>query len=275
MIMPVLFRLGRIVNSLLVRLGVRIVAVDPGTRRTFAEGQLLRALTNMSSLYNRLVFKSGDAVAEDSLAILSGSMYTEFGTGLYLIHYLRRSLTLEGDVCEFGVGQGMISALLANEIKNTGRNIWLFDSFEGLGKPSEKDILIVDLLKLGPAEAYRGKMSFPESMVRARLSGIRFPPDRVRIVRGFIENTISGPALPRKVCFAYVDFDFYDPVRIALSFLDGVIQPGGFIIVDDYDFFSQGAKTAVDEFFSAKKERYSLVHPEKTGEHFCILCRKK
>jgi O-methyltransferase len=37
------------------------------------------------------------------------------------------------------------SALLANEIRSTERTLWLFDSFKGLGKPSEKDLLIDDI----------------------------------------------------------------------------------------------------------------------------------
>jgi O-methyltransferase len=66
-----------------------------------------------------------------------------------LIEYLHQSLPVEGDVCEFGVAQGAISAVLAHEIKNTNKNIWLFDSFEGLPEPSEKDILINDLFHFG------------------------------------------------------------------------------------------------------------------------------
>jgi len=101
---------------------------------------------------------------DDSLMLLSDSMYTAFGTGLYLTDYLHKSLALEGDVCEFGTGQGVISALLAHEIKDTDKNIWLFDSFEGFARPSEKDILIYDVLNLGSAEDYKGMMSFPEEM---------------------------------------------------------------------------------------------------------------
>jgi O-methyltransferase len=272
--MSVLFRLGRIVNPILVKFGFRIATVEAGSKRTFAENQLLKAVSNLGRVYDRLVFDGGLTVSEDSLLIISGSMYTEFGTGLYLMYYLRRSLSLDGDVCEFGVGQGVISSLLASEIKNTAKNIWLFDSFEGFAEPSEKDIIIREGRQMGSGENIKGKLAFPESMARARLSDIRFPPERTRIVKGFIEKTVSGPALPQKVCFAYVDFDFYEPTLTALGFLDKVIRPGGYIIVDDYNFFSQGAKTAVDEFFAARKERYSLLFPEKTGEHICILSRK-
>ena len=267
-------RLGRWVNAFLKRAGYKIVTVDPQFRRTFTEGQLLKALTELSAIYNRFVFEDRVKTDDESLTILSNSMYTRFGTGLYLIDYLHRSCTLEGDVCEFGVGQGVISSLMAYEIKDTDKNLWLFDSFEGFARPSEKDILLNDILCLGSVEAYPGGMSFPEETVRARLSDISFPRERVRIVPGFIEKTIQGPTLPETVCFAYVDFDFYEPILIALQFLDTVLKPGGFVIVDDYDFFTTGAKCAVDEFYESRSERYSRIFPTKTGETFCILYRK-
>ncbi|MFA5267305.1 MAG: TylF/MycF/NovP-related O-methyltransferase [Methanoregula sp.] len=272
--MSIKMKVGKIVNSFLMKTGYKIVTVDPKFRRTYAEGQLLKALKELSALHNKLIFNTELTTDEESLRLLSDSMYTRFSTGLYLIDYLHQSLILEGEVCEFGTGQGVISALLAYEIKNTKKNIWLFDSFEGFAKPSEKDILINDVFHLGSVEDYKGMMSFPEDMIRARLSAINFPLDRIRIIPGFIEKTIQGPKLPERVCFAYVDFDFYDPILIALDFLDTVIQPGGFIVIDDYNFFSKGAKTAADEFYDSRKERYFRIFPTKTGENFCILCRK-
>lgn len=266
-------RLGTIINSFLIKMGFKIVTIDQKSRRTFTEAQLIKALTELSETYNTFVFNKGLTSDDEFLNLLSKSMYTCFGTGLYLVDYLHQSLVLEGDVCEFGVGQGAVSALLAYEIKNTDKNIWLFDSFEGFDEPSEKDVLINDVLSLGSIELYKGMMSFPEKMIRARLSDINFPADRIRIVPGFIDKSIKGPNLPQKVCFAYVDFDFYEPILIALNFLDTVLQPGGFIIVDDYGYFSKGVKLAVDEFYDSRKEKYSIIFPI-TGATFCILCKK-
>ncbi len=58
--------------------------------------------------------------------------------------------------------------------------------------------------------------------------------------------------MPEKVSFAYVDFDFYEPIMIALNFLDKVTTSGAMIIVDDYDYFSTDSKIAVDEFVKRK-----------------------
>jgi O-methyltransferase len=185
--------------------------------------------------------------------------------------YLRKVIVLGGDICEFGVAQGATSALLAYEIKDTDKKIWLFDSFEGLPEPSEKDILIHDICGLGSMEAYKGEMSCPEDMVRARLADIGFPPDRTRIVPGFLEETIHNADLPQKVCFAYIDFALYEPTLVALQYLDKVLVQGGIIGIDDYDYFSKGVKTAVDEFYHSRKGDYEMIVPLKSAGPFCFL----
>jgi len=268
-------RLGRILNSFLGKFGYKIVTADPKSRRTFTEGQLLKALTELNAVYNHYVFGRELTVDTETLKLLSISMYTKFGTGLFLIDYLRQSLPLNGDVCEFGVGQGAISALLAQEIKRTDKIIWLFDLFDGFTESVKKDIPVRNAGSPGSVEGYKGEISFPADMVRTRLHDIHFPRDRIRIVPGFIEETIKGPMVPQTVCFAYVDLNYYEPVSIALRFLDDVLRPGGFIIVDDYDFFSQGVTAAVDEFFDRRKERYSVDFPDHIGKTFCVLSRKK
>jgi O-methyltransferase len=273
--MSVKMRLGEMINSFLIKFGYKIVAADPKTKRTYTDKRLLQELTELNAVYNRYVFDRELTIDEEGLKLLSISMYTKFGTGLWLVHYLRQSLVLEGDVCEFGVGQGAISALLAHEIQNTDKKIWLFDIFEGFTKQSKNDTRRSEPGKPGSIEGYDGAISFPEKMVRTRLRDLNFPHDRIRIVPGFIEKTINGPLLPRTVCFAYVDMNYYEPISVALRFLDEVLQPGGFIIVDDYDFLFQGVKTAVDEFFDSRKDRYTIDFPGIPKKTFCVLSRKK
>jgi len=168
------------------------------------------------------------------------------------------------------VAQGLTSALLAYEIKHTDKVLWLFDSFKGLPKPSPEDKLKDDIFNLGTIEAYEGTMSCPESMVRKRLAEIQFPEERVKIIPGFIEEAINTGPLPAKICFAYVDFDFYEPILTALEFLDKTLEVGGHIVVDDYNFFSTGAKTAVDTFLDGHN-KYEIYFPLSSAGKFCIL----
>lgn len=212
-------------------------------------------------------------VPEGRSELLAKLLGTQLSEAVYIINYLHQSLKLPGDVCEFGIAQGATSALLANEIRATDKLLWLFDSFEGLPKPTEKDALINDIFGLGTIEKYQGTMAYGVNEVLERLRAISYPPARVKIVPGFIENTISLVDLPDRVCFAYVDFDFYEPILIALNYLNKHLPKGGCIVVDDYGFFSSGAGAAVDEFLTAHPSQYDFVLPDKSAGHFAILSK--
>ncbi|MHC4947858.1 MAG: TylF/MycF/NovP-related O-methyltransferase [Planctomycetota bacterium] len=211
-----------------------------------------------------------DETRADLACKLLGTTVSE---GLYVLDHLRRSLDLPGDICEFGVAQGATSALIANEIRATDKSLWLFDTFAGLPKPTEEDVLIDDIFNLGSMDRYEGRMAHPVVSVRRRLDAIAFPPERVQIVPGMIEDTVKHETLPERVCFAYVDFDFYSGITVALEFLDSRLPAGGHVVVDDYGFFSAGAKQAVDEFVEARADRYELTVPHEFAGHFCMLRR--
>lgn len=199
---------------------------------------------------------------------------TQISEAFYVLTFLHRSLSRPGDVCEFGVAQGATSALLANEIRDTAKRLWLFDSFQGLPRPSAKDVLLDDIFNLGSMDRYAGTMACPVEQVRGRLANLGFPPDRVRIVPGFIEEVVRRGGLPEQVCFAYVDFDFYEPIRTALEVLDERLSVGGAVVVDDYGFFSAGAQAAVDEFVQAHPGRYEFTAPYPFAGAFAVLTRR-
>lgn len=203
--------------------------------------------------------------------LVSQLIGTQVCEAFYILSALNRALGLEGDICEFGVAQGATSALLANEIRESRKSLWLFDSFEGLPAPTAKDELIDDIFNLGTMAAYEGKMACSATEVRQRLDVIDFPSDRVVVVPGFIEETSKRARLPEQVCFAYIDFDFYEPILIALELIDSRLALGGTVIVDDYEFFSSGAKTAVAEFLDGRSGRYELTVPPTFAGHFCLL----
>ena len=210
------------------------------------------------------------------LARLLGTPPSE---AFFIVHALAKCKDVGGDVCEFGVAQGETSALIANEIQSGSKNLHLFDSFEGLPKPTEEDQLKDDIFSLGSMEAYTGTMSCPEDMVRARLRSISFPPQRIVIHKGFIDRVLNDDSnLPKKVSFAYVDFDFYEPLKLALDFLHRTTSIGSIIIVDDYDYFSTGAKTAVDEFLKENNSSaviYECLIPNTRYGYFAVLTRRR
>lgn len=212
---------------------------------------------------------------ERRIELMAKLIGTSASEAMYILEFLHKSSKLEGDVCEFGVAQGATSALLANEIRQTQKNLWLFDSFMGLPKPTDKDVLIDDIFSLGTIDKYEGAMSCQVNEVKSRLEDISFPFSRVKIIPGFIEDTINYSDLPDKVCFAYVDFDFYRPTSTALRFLNKRLLAGGFAIVDDYGFFTSGAKEAVDELIREYPGTYEMILPHKFAGQFCIIQKNK
>ncbi len=198
---------------------------------------------------------------------------TQLSEALHVVGHLNRAIHLEGDVCEFGIAQGATSALIANEIAGSDKTLWLFDSFEGLPMPTDRDVLIDDIFNLGSIEKYQGTMACGVEQVTDRLNSINFPFSRVKIIPGFIEETAKFTNLPPTICFAYVDFDFYEPIKIALELLDTRLSIGGLVMVDDYGFFSAGAQAAVDEFVASRKKRYSKEDSPGWASCFCVLRR--
>lgn len=232
---------------------------------------------NISQNYEKLFAeKYGNIPRNDKrICILKDLLGTPPSEAYFIISSIVKTKMIDGDVCEFGVAQGVTSQLIANEILNNETKILhLFDSFEGLSKPTSKDILKDDIFNLGTIEAYAGQMSLPEEMVLNRLNSIDFPQNRYIIHKGFIEELIiTKKQFPKYVSFAYVDFDFYEPIKIILEYLNNVTKIGAIIMVDDYDFFSTGVKIAVDEFIVKNKSKYNLFIPEKSFGCFAILTK--
>jgi hypothetical protein len=268
--------LGRTINALIkpagLRLGRAVEANGLAAGHVSAQSHL-RLIGEVEGIFRELL--SFELPPRDGRAeLLAQLIGTNVSEALYLLEHLQRSLRLEGDLCEFGVAQGATSALMANEIRETEKSLWLFDSFQGLPRPSEKDELIDDIFDLKSMDKYEGQMACPSDMVESRLRAISFPPSRVKVVPGFVEDTITRQPLPARVCFAYIDFDFYNPILVALRFLHGCLSPGGHVLVDDYGFFSAGAQAAVDEFLTEHRDAYEFTLPPKFAGHFCILRKR-
>lgn len=177
-------------------------------------------------------------------------------------------------MCELGCNEGHTSRLIARELLAVpGRTLWLYDSFEGLPEPTEKDRLIDDIAGRGSMAAYKGDMRAAEGQVRDKLAEVSFPAERTRIVKGWIDKTLASEQVPSQVAFAYLDFDFYEPIKIGLEFLSRTMPVGGFVVVDDYGFFSEGAQLAVDEFVDASHGQFVRHMPHPAAGKFCILER--
>ena len=236
---------------------------------------------NLAQAYERRLNEADGLIAENSLRVklLARLLGTPPSEAYFIVQALSRTRDVVGDVCEFGVAQGETSALIANEIRSSGVTFHLFDSFQGLPTPTEKDELRDDIFGLGSMASYKGAMSCPEDLVLSRLKAISFPDDRFVIHRGFVEDVLrTDRTLPERVRFAYLDFDLYQPTKVVLEFLHERGSVGSIVIVDDYDFFSTGVKSAVDEFIAEKNRdlpQYECSVPERLYGCFAVLVRSR
>jgi hypothetical protein len=202
--------------------------------------------------------------------LLSALLGTSQDEAQVIIAALAEVRELPGAVVEMGVAQGCTSALIANEIRDETTVLHLFDSFQGLPAPSERDVLKDDIFKLGSMAAYQSQMAVAQKHVESKLRAIGFSRGRVEIHAGLVENTLRNwDLLPSLVKFAYVDLDFYEGTKRALEFLDCACRPGAIVVVDDYDYFSTGVKTAADEFIARTAGMWTM----EVREFFAIMRR--
>jgi len=144
----------------------------------------------VEELYRRFVFP-GLPRDERRARLLHELIGTTIGEAIYIIQNLHEGLRVPGDVCEFRRGPSATSRLLASEIMSSDRNLWLFDSFEGLPAPGPQDKLINDIFSLGSMDKYKGMMASPEAEVRSKLDSISFPPARTKVKKGWVSDSIS------------------------------------------------------------------------------------
>lgn len=160
--------------------------------------------------------------------------------GLYRLARDVESNGIEGDIVECGTCNGGTAAVLgyAGLTGNTSRHLWLFDSFEGLPEP-----LPVDGKK---AQSFTGLCLGKVDSVEEVLRQTEVPKERVHIVKGWFQDTFPTVEIPR-IALLHIDADWYESVKVALERFYTHIQPGGYVVFDDYGFW-EGCRKAVDEF---------------------------
>jgi len=171
---------------------------------------------------------------------------------------------VNGDFVECGVWNGGSAAMLATAIKDAkNRHLWLFDSWEGLPKPTEHDIsYTAEQGKEGMALGY-------EERVRELLfHKLKLNCEMIHLVKGWFNDTLS---LHKKyigsIALLHLDCDWYSSVKCCLDELYDSITPGGFTFIDDYGHW-RGCKRATDEFMKERGLKVDLAKIDYTAVYF-------
>jgi O-methyltransferase len=169
-----------------------------------------------------------------------------------------------GAFAECGVWRGgsvLTMILTLQDLGSADRDIYLYDTFEGMTEPTALDLSPVDPPALEtwreaeeanqrPWPGHFGPDAFNEDQVRATLLATGYPEERLHFVRGPVEETIPD-AVPDRLALLRLDTDWYESTRHELQHLFPLLTRGGVLIVDDYGHW-EGARRAVDEYFSTE-----------------------
>jgi O-methyltransferase len=253
-----------LVRAALKQTGFRLEREDGYRRRV--EG-LIRELVG----WHDLAEPPGVGEAPLRVELLADLESPSVSLALCLIRHLHGAEGVPGDVCVFGVADGAAAAVLANELRDTDRELWLYDSFEWPARPAANGALL-DRTD-GSAEHQQRPFGHNVREVRARLDEVGFPPARTHIVAGDLDEEVTRGRLPGQVCLAFVDGGLHEPTRIALDLLHERLPAGAAVVVDGYGYFTTGAKAAVDRFAEVHAADYEVCFPHRFAGQFALLRR--
>lgn len=178
---------------------------------------------------------------------------------------------IPGDIVECGVwkgGSAMISALKLMQMQDTERKIYLYDTYEGMSEPTEKDVNYCGR----PAQEKWELMKDPQrnnwcyasvEEVRKNVFSTGYPENNFIFVKGKVEDTIPAKK-PSSISILRLDTDWYESTYHELVHLFPLLSPGGVIIIDDYGHWS-GAREATDKYFRENNIRIFLGRIDNTG----------
>jgi O-methyltransferase len=179
---------------------------------------------------------------------------------------------VDGDLVECGVWKGgsvMAAALTLKRLGDTGRDLYLFDTFTGMPEPGAEDVSSpYDGYSLHKRwrrhdDADKEWAGIPVETVRANVESTGYPAERIKCVVGMVEDTIPAEA-PERIALLRLDTDWYSSTKHELVELFPRLAGGGVLIVDDYGHY-EGARKAVDEYFAETGQRIFLNRIDYTG----------
>jgi len=181
------------------------------------------------------------------------------------VRYVNRH-RIPGDVVECGVWRGgsmQAAARTLLSVGDTSRDLHLFDTFDGMPPPTERDVRRSDERTaeelLAEQTRERGPVWAVATLgdVKEGFQQVPYPSERIHFVQGRVEETIPEAA-PEQISILRLDTDWYESTRHELEHLYPRLSPGGVLLLDDYGYW-EGAREAVDEFLDKTGERLLLV----------------
>jgi O-methyltransferase len=178
---------------------------------------------------------------------------------------------IEGAFVECGVWKGgsiLVMLKVLHDLHQVDRNIFLFDTFEGMTEPTDVDIdpkgvkAKDRLSNEDKTKSWIWAKSLIDE-VKGNLSVIPYPQNQLHFIQGKVEDTLTNYK-PINIALLRLDTDWYESTKVELVELYDLVVPNGIIIIDDYGHWA-GCKKAVDEFLDSRKEKVLLQRIDYTG----------
>lgn len=158
---------------------------------------------------------------------------------------------IAGDIVETGVWRGgstMMAALTLLSRDAGNRDLWLYDTFEGMVEPTEAD------------SSYDGRSAQIQYLenpdwcaasredVETNMRSTGYAAERLHYIAGKVEETIPSAGVPAEIALLRLDTDWYVSNKHELENLYPLLAHGGVLLIDDYGHWD-GVRRSVDEYF--------------------------
>jgi O-methyltransferase len=255
----------KIIKSLVRRVGFDIVRYRP-----HHEPVKLRDMTDHENKIVQCV-KPYTLTGEERIAALMNAV------GYVAEH------NIPGDIAECGVWRGgsmMAVALALMYHGDSSRNLYLYDTFEGMSEPTNHDQSFDGLSAKSQLERDAVGTGIwcrsPIEDVRANVLSTGYPEERVHFIQGKVEETLPS-IRPDCLSLLRLDTDWYESTKHELIHLFPLLDPRGVLIIDDYGHW-QGARKAVDEYLAERQLNLYLHRVDYTcrvGIRTCSISAEK
>jgi O-methyltransferase len=175
---------------------------------------------------------------------------------------------IEGVIVECGVETGSKEDEWIRELQKTNavRDIYMYDTFAGLPRPTAFDYTCSDAkhYSMSSAAVYsRWRQGIlnettndwcytPLEHVQARLQATGYPQDKLHYIVGDVMDTLKDKStIPETIAILRLDTDWYESSKFELEQMYDNVVSGGVVIFDDY-YHWDGQRRATDEFFASR-----------------------
>lgn len=150
----------------------------------------------------------------------------------FLLAIFELPLSVEGCVVEAGAYKGGGTAKISLATRHVNRELFVFDSFQGLpvnDEPHDKSVTGYSIRDWFSQGKFSGSLEEVKENVTnyGDISVCRFIP-------GWFEETL--PAFRSTIALAYLDVDLASSTRTCLKYMYPLLSPGGAIYSQDGDF---------------------------------------